>query len=274
MTTEQSYYETRDEQNQHVEVYLNKTESLGGQLFHGGNIYSIPKWRADQLKESGSATPLDIAPLKDTTQKMEVITQTLKEETAKVKADEHLSDLGRKEKIKVLIQQAEAMAESVQNQYANEIEVLKQYEAKKSAQSVGTSKMEPHEARTQAGLLKAEIAVAPTLEKAIEAVKSKIPHLDSAVSRELLSQYAEIKRDLTSLSKGDSAHTKAKEWLLISGLYNDLLAASTSPEQAGANEKVKMLEAIQQQRGDVRTLFKQVTRSLNNYVNGSSAGIR
>ena len=274
MTNEQPYYETREEENQYVDMYMNATDTSAGQSFHAGGIYSIPKWKADQLKGNGSAMPLDIAPLKDTTQKIDTITATLKAETEKIKADDHLSDLGKKEKIKLLIQQAEVMAESVQNQYANEIEVLKQYETKKAAQSVGTSKMDPHEARTQAGLLKASVAVAPTLEKAIEAVKTKLPHLDSAVSRELLAQYADIKRDLTSMSKGDSAHTKAKDWLLISGLYNDLLAASTSPEQAKANEKVKLLEAIQQQRGDVRTMFKQVTRGLTRYVDGYNNGIR
>lgn len=274
MTNEQPYYETREEENQYVDMYMNATDTSAGQSFHAGGIYSIPKWKADQLKGNGSAMPLDIAPLKDTTQKIDTITATLKAETEKIKADDHLSDLGKKEKIKLLIQQAEVMAESVQNQYANEIEVLKQYETKKAAQSVGTSKMDPHEARTQAGLLKAEVAVAPTLEKAVNAVKSKIPHLDSAVTRELLAQYADIKRDLTSMSKGDSAHTKAKDWLLISGLYNDLLAASTSPEQAKANEKVKLLEAIQQQRGDVRTMFKQVTRGLTRYVDGYNNGIR
>lgn len=274
MTTEKPYYEIRDEENQYVDMYMSKTESSGGQSFHGGNIYSMPKWRADQLKENGSAIPLEIAPLKETTQKMDAITQTLKEQAAKIKADEHLSDLGRKEKIKVLVQQAEAMAESLQTQYANEIEVLKQYETKKAAVSTSTSKMDPHEARTQAGLLKAEVAVATNIEKAVDAVRTKIPHLDSAVTRELLAQYADIKRDLESLSKGDSAHTKAKEGMLIRGLYSDLLAASTSPEQAHANEKVKMLEAIQQQRGDVRTLFKQVTRGLTRYAEGYGPGIR
>lgn len=270
------YYQIREEdpQNQYVEVYMSQTDKAGGQQLHEGGIYTIQKWQADSVISNGSGVMAEAGPLKLTKTKMDIITQTLKEETEKVKANDHLSDIGKREQIKALVAQSEALAEATQAQYANELEVLLQAETKRAAQSTGSSKMDPHEARTQAGLIKAEVAVAPTLEKALDAIRTKLPHLDSAVSRELLAQYADIKRDLAGLSKGVDGFAKVKEGQLIRALYTDLVTATTTPEQAQAMAKKKMLEAMQNYRGDIRTEYKTLTRGLTRYVQGYSTGIR
>lgn len=247
---------------QYVEVFMVNNDTSGLGVKQAGNIYTVKQYEADSLAGNGNAVVVDVAPLKLTQGKMDDLTKQLQDAADKIKNNDRLSDIGKREELQLLVGQYEQAAESLQNQYANELEVLKQAEFSKTQLFNATSKIDPHEARTQAGLLKAAVSVAPTLEASIDAITSKLPALDIAVARELLSQFSDIKRDIEAKKTGTSVQASAGASRKIRELYSALEKATTTPEQAQASAKHKMLEAMSMQRGDIRTDFRNKTRAL------------
>lgn len=261
LSEEVPYHQKRDAHLQYVDVFMVDRSTKGNNRREAGHIYTVQQYEADSLVESGSAMLVDVAPLKLTQGKMDNLTKELKEAAEKIKNNERLSDIGRREELQLLVGQYEATADSLQAQYDNELEILKQVESTKAQQFKSNSNIDPYEARTQAGLLKAAVSVAPTVEASIEAIKSKLPSLDIAVARELLAQFSDIKRDIEAKKTGTSVQASATASRLIRELYAELETATTTPEQAQASAKYKMLEALARER-DIRTTFKQTTRSL------------
>lgn len=264
LSEEVPYYKQREEDPamQYVDVFMVNDDTNGPGIKQAGHVYTVRQYEAESMATKGTAVAVDIAPLKLTREKMDNLTKQLQEAANKVKNNDRLSDIGRREEIQQLVGQYEAAAESLQEQYVNELEALKQAELSKSQFFNGTSKIDPYEARTQAGLLKSAVSVAPTVEASIEAIKSKLPSLDIAVARELLAQFSDIKRDIEAKKTGTGVVANATSSRLIRELYTELEKATTTPEQAQASAKHKMLEALARERGDIRTTFKQTTRSL------------
>ena len=262
--TEKPYYEIREEEQgmEFVDVFMIQHDGTGGVRKDAGYVYTVRKFEADSLAQKGAATLVDVAPLKLTKGKMDGLTKQLQEASEKIKNNDLLSDIGKRHELQTLVSQYEDAAETLQNQYANELDILKQAEFKKTQEFKSSSKIDPQEARTQAGLVKAAASVAPTLKQSIEVITSKIPTLDIAVARELLSQFSDIKRDIEAKKTGSSVQEMAANSRLIRELYTALETASTTPDQANASTKYKMLEAIALQRGDIRTDFKNKARAL------------
>lgn len=265
--TEKPYYEIREEDPslKFVEVFMVNHDSAGGSRKEPGHVYTVRQFEADSMAQKGSAIVVDVAPLKVTQGKMDNLTKQLQEAADNIKNNDRLSDIGKREELQLLVGQYEEAAEALQNQYANELDALKQAEFSRTQQFKATSKIDAHEARTQAGLLKAAVSVAPTLDHAIQAINSKLPALDIAVARELLSQFSDIKRDLDAKKTGSSVQANAANSRMIRELYEALEKASTTPEQANASTKHKMLEAIARERGDIRTNFRNTARALRRY---------
>ena len=261
------YYQTREEDPslQFVEVFMVNNDNSGTGVKQAGHIYTVRQYEADAMAGKGTATTINVAPLKLTQGKMDNLTKQLQDAADKIKNNDRLSDIGKREELQLLVGQYEATADSLQAQYENDVEVLKQAELSRAQLFSGTSKIDPHEVRTQAGLLKAASSVAPNVEQSVQTIISKLPSLDIAVARELLSQFSDIKRDIEAKKTGTSVQANANSSRLIRELYAALETASTTPEQTKANTKYKMLDAISRERGDIRTNFRNTTRALRRY---------
>ncbi|QUG41318.1 hypothetical protein KD050_18895 [Psychrobacillus sp. INOP01] len=249
---------------QPVEVFMTADENDGGLGRYEGNIYTMPRHAAEKFAAKGSAAIVDIAPVKTYRAKVDALGNQLQAAVDEIKGNKRLSNDGKREDIAALVSQYESAAAGIQEDYEREIASLKASEFEKANKfSEFDSKLNPYEIRTQAGLLTASLSMSPSFNESVDAIKSKIDTMDSAVARELLAQFTDIKRDLDGKKKGKDLIARNKETQAIRGLYEALERASLSPAQAKSRNKHKMIEAIEMQKGDIRTNFKQQTRAIN-----------
>lgn len=262
----QPFYEIREQDPnlQPVEVFMTGQENNGGQARYAGNIYTVPKYEADKYAANGSAEVVDVPTIKRQYAKIDELENQLQSEVDDIKNNKRLSTDAKREDIAMLIRQYEATADSIQEEYAREVATLKASEFEKSTKyAQSDTKLDPYEIRTQAGLVTAKSSMSPSFEASVEAINERVEGMDPAVARELIAQFAGIKSDLEGKRRGHDALGRHRESQAIMRLYNALEATALSPTQKKARGKHKMLEAIEQQRSDVRTKFKQKVRAIN-----------
>lgn len=262
----QSFYEIREQDPnlQPVEVFMTGQESNGGQARYAGNIYTVPKYEADKYAANGSAEVVDVPTIKRQYAKIDALENQLQAAVDEIKNNKRLSNDGKREDIALLVRQYEAAADEIQEDYAREVATLKASEFEKSTKyAQSDTKLDSYEIRTQAGLVTAKASMLPSFEASVDAITERVTTMDSAVARELMAQFASIKSDLEGKRRGKDALGRHRESQAIKSLYDALEAAALSPTQKKARDKHRLLEAIEQQKSDVRTKFKQKTRAIN-----------
>lgn len=253
----------------YVEVYMLDYSNEGQSVKYEGNIYTVTNYEAEHLIGNGKAVETSsIKTYRESLSKADELTQKLQDDYDKINKSERLSSQGKKEDVEKLLADYQVKADLLQTDFTDKLTVLEKAEQTKLHQAPSNSKIDSGEAKTQAGIIKGEVAMIESFPDAVALITQRQSTMDPLVARELLADFATIKRELEEKLDPREAYASARggisatKRVKIADLHEALKQTAYGPEQAKASERVKLIGAIRQQRGNIISDFERTVMTM------------
>ena len=253
----------------YVEVLITEGTNIGRSYKYEGNIYLVTSYEADRLLEEGKAVETSsIKTYRESRAKADDLTQKLQDDYDKINKSERLSPQGKKEDVEKLLADYQVKADMLQAEFTDKLSIIEKAEQTKLHQAPSNSKIDSGEAKTQAGIIKGELAMIESFPDAVALITQRQSTMDPLVARELLADFVTIKRELEEKLDPREAYTSAKggisatKRVQIADLHEALKQTAYGPEQAKASERVKLIGAIRQQRGNITSYYERTVMTM------------
>ncbi len=252
---------------EYQQIYITQDENVGGLRYTAGNIYLVEKHIADQLIGEGKARVAEYVSLNSHKQEVNKAISELEEEVQRISKNQRLAPEAKKDDILQLVKEYDERINSIQDQYMKDIDTLYRAAQEKAITINIDDKFNADKARQEAGIIRSEIEMIPSLLVAAETIQSKLEFIDRGTARELLSQFIDVKRALEEKGKNGQISDSLVR-ITIQNIYNGLKKVADDPVQVKATEEAAMIKAIKKYEGDItkpyRTLVNKKYSSRDN----------
>ncbi|KAB2332933.1 hypothetical protein [Bacillus mesophilum] len=246
------------------DIYMLESVSDRGTRKSTGLIYSEETHVADELISEGKAKEINYPSLKSHEESVVTAVSEFEVRVTAINDNYRLSPEGKAEKITLLKEELKEKVNGFQEKFSHDLNVLKQA-AKKTATSIDLdNSYNADKVRQTVGIVKTEISMASSFTQAIESINEQLTNIERDSALELLSQFSEIKSMLESKGEKMQARSDSARTVTINGAirstYEAIKEAASNENQRNANVEYKMLEAIEQYRGDIRGPYDRIVR--------------